>query len=579
MTDDGSIAAYDAQAPALAALYDDPALNPVIGRVEHLLPEPRDGALALDVGAGSGRDAGWLRARGWEVLAVEPAAGMRAEGERRHGGPGVRWLNDRLPALDRVHRLGLAFDVVLLSAVWQHVAPGDRPRAFRKLATLMRSGAVLVMALRHGPAPADRPMHPTSAGEVEALARAHGLEIVLVRPEVDGRNRPGVSWTTVVLRMPSDGTDALPLVRGIVLGDDKSSTYKLGLLRSVALAAEYAPAAVEHATDADAVDVPLGIVALFWVRQYLPLVRLGLPQAPRNSGPDGLGFAKQGFRALLADGAGAPDLRVGVTLAGPRGRALAAALTEAAATIAAMPANFTRYPNGDRRVFEAERARAPRVDDALALDVATLRRWGRLRVPGALWRAMSRHGAWIEPMLVAEWGRLTRGYGERMGREVAPGVAEAALAWTEHARDTGLARATARRLVDAGRALECVWTGRSLGPTLLDIDHCLPWAVWPCGDLWNLVPAHPRVNRHEKRDRLPARDAFADARDRIVDWWRDAWLGDPALAARFAREVAATLPMAEGAEPDAVFAAADWRRLRLRQDQMAPEWTFHPSST
>ena len=32
--------------------------------------------LALDIGAGSGRDAAWFAARGWDVVAVEPAAFM-----------------------------------------------------------------------------------------------------------------------------------------------------------------------------------------------------------------------------------------------------------------------------------------------------------------------------------------------------------------------------------------------------------------------------------------------------------------------------------------------------------------------
>ncbi len=42
---------------------------------------------------------------------------------------------------------------------------------------------------------------------------------------------------------------------------------------------------------------------------------------------------------------------------------------------------------------------------------------------------------------------------------------------------------------------------------------------------------------------------------------------------RFLREVAAALPLAEDGGPQAVYAALDWRRLRLRQDQQVAEWT------
>ncbi|MFB9771201.1 methyltransferase domain-containing protein [Sphingomonas yabuuchiae] len=528
--------------------------------------------LALDVGAGSGRDARWLRSLGMSVVAVEPAAGFRRHASANPDDD-IRWVDDRLPSLDRVHRLGLGFDLILLSAVWQHVAPADRQRSFRKLATLLKPGGVLAITLRSGPSPSDRPMHATSAAEVEGLARSVGLEILKVETASDLQGRADVTWSSVAMRMPDDGTSALPLIRGIVLGDDKSSTYKLGLLRAVARVAEHAPGAVAPvAGQADAVDLPLGLVALFWIRMYLPLVRLGLPQAPNNRGPDGLGFAKNGFRRLLADGVDASDLRVGAVFDAERGSALVSALSEAASTIASMPANFTRFPNSDRRVFEVVRGGGSRAG-GLELTVAGLRRWGAIVVPGGLWRALSRHGPWIDPMLVAEWARLTRGYADRMSIPVETGIVEAALEWREPIRTTAIARLAADRILAEGRQIECVWTGRPLSSVRLDVDHCLPWAAWPCGDLWNLGPCDSRVNRHEKRDRLPSAALLSQSRERIMRWWQDAYLSDPALAARFGREALGSLPVSDALDAAEVFAALDWRRLRLAQDQQLPEWS------
>lgn len=95
---------------------------------------------------------------------------MRYEGVRRHSDEKIRWLDDRLPGLSRVHELGLTFDLILLSAVWQHIAPNDRQRAFRKMTALLKPGGLMLMTLRQGPAPHDRPMHPVTLTEVEALA-------------------------------------------------------------------------------------------------------------------------------------------------------------------------------------------------------------------------------------------------------------------------------------------------------------------------------------------------------------------------------------------------------------------------
>ncbi len=120
------------------------------------------------------------------------------------------------------------------------------------------------------------------------------------------------------LTLPDDGAGALPLLRGIILNDDKSATYKLGLLRSIARLADLTPSLARPHASKDIVEVPLGAVALNWVRMYLPLVTKGLPQMPKNSGPDGLGFAKLGFRALMASGLAPADLRVGATFTGER---------------------------------------------------------------------------------------------------------------------------------------------------------------------------------------------------------------------------------------------------------------------
>jgi hypothetical protein len=45
--------------------------------------------------------------------------------------PRIRWLDDQLPELSHTGQLGISFDIVLLSAVWQHVSPTQRERAIR----------------------------------------------------------------------------------------------------------------------------------------------------------------------------------------------------------------------------------------------------------------------------------------------------------------------------------------------------------------------------------------------------------------------------------------------------------------
>ncbi len=139
----------------------------------------------------------------------------------------------------------------------------------------------------------------------------------------------------------------------------------------------------------------------------------------------------------------------------------------------------------------------------------------------------------------------------------------------------GLARERAGLLLST-RRLQCVWSGKRLTPANVDIDHCFPWAVWPCGDLWNLMPAHRAVNQREKRDRLPTDRLLRAAQDRILQWWNDAYRENPnrALAERFALEASVSLPGVAHADADldSYYSAVNLQRLRLKQNQQVPEW-------
>jgi hypothetical protein len=280
---------------------------------------------------------------------------------------------------------------------------------------------------------------------------------------------------------------------------------------------------------------------------------------------------RDAFRNLMASGIAASELRIGATFTADRAVMLMQALGDAARTIAAMPANFTTYPGSDARVFAAT-ARRARASNSLILDRETLSLFGSIIVPGHIWRAMQRMGAWIEPVLVAEWTRLTRNYADNMGLVIPLGVVEGALTWIEPDRDVQAARKLALASIDRGEPLHCVWSGQRLSRTSLDIDHCLPWSAWPCGDLWNLFPADRKINQRLKRDKLPSAGALAAAQPQIETWWQDAWERHPTFGDRFRREANAALAVQANATLPDIFEALEWRRLRLRQDAQVTEW-------
>ena len=568
------IAAYELAAPRLVPAYEGLSFERVHRPVFDLIP--KSNICVLDVGAGSGRDAAWF-ANGDNntVFAIEPTRALRNTGRKRHASTNIRWVDDALPGLEKVMRSKLTFDLIWLSGIWMHVPAGARTRAFRKLVSVMRPGGSMMISLRQGPPHPDRPMTPVSAAEVEELARHYGLQTLRSVPSADVGGRPDVSWEVLWLRLPDDGTGALPLLRHVVFRDQKSSTYKLALLRALIRIADGAGGFARLGGDGKLIELPMGLVSLFWVRAFQPLVDRDYPQHP--GGNRRLSFVKDGFRGLLKS---SPyDLRVGQRFTGRHAESLIRALRDAARCIRGMPATFITYPGSSTPVFPCSAGKRVRLHGEVRIDEPFLWSFGSFFVPVNLWQAMSRYAPWIEPAVLSEWVEIMRGY------EKKPASWDehlTALNWLEPNHDTSDVRNRVAQLRSGGASVHCVWTGTRL-KSHVDIDHCFPFAAWPCNDLWNLMPSRPQTNR-QKGDRLPAAQALEQARTRIQEWWDLAYLRNPPFAERFSEESRSALPMAvsdKGATTtDSLFEGLMIQQLVLKRDQQLAEWSPnspHPS--
>lgn len=195
---------YAEQAEALIPQYESISFVAHHEAELHLLPTAP--CRILDIGAGTGLDAAWFAEQGHSVLAVEPTAQFRTAAMRLHPSPLIEWLDDALPALERVLSRGQRFDVLMLSAVWMHLDEAERNGGMPRLVSLLAPGGLMVLSLRHGPVPAGRCMFEVSGEETMALARQHGLQTVLnVRTESlqPGNRAAGVTWTRLAFRHES----------------------------------------------------------------------------------------------------------------------------------------------------------------------------------------------------------------------------------------------------------------------------------------------------------------------------------------------------------------------------------------
>ena len=157
-------------------------------------------SLALDVGAGSGRDALALAELGWDVVAVEPAVELRRLSESATAHRSIQWVDDALPDLSEIRKLSYRFDLVLVSAVWMHLPPIHRERAFWILTELLAPSGMLVITLRHGPGDGERQFYEVTKTELDSFALRRAVMSVPLAdsPRADQLNRSDVWWETAV---------------------------------------------------------------------------------------------------------------------------------------------------------------------------------------------------------------------------------------------------------------------------------------------------------------------------------------------------------------------------------------------
>jgi SAM-dependent methyltransferase len=162
---------------------------------------PKSPALVLDVGAGSGRDAAWLRSLGHKVIAVEPCPEMAAHARRLGRCHDIEWIDDRLPELAKVSSRNSRFDFILANAMWMHLAPDERAPAIASLIGLLSPGGKLAIAFSEGTPDATGPFFECPGEEILDIALNEGALLVKFRKKLPALMAP--PSVQILLRQPN----------------------------------------------------------------------------------------------------------------------------------------------------------------------------------------------------------------------------------------------------------------------------------------------------------------------------------------------------------------------------------------
>ena len=187
---------YAVAAPELIPAYEALRTPDVLAPAEALLPVRP--SRILDVGAGTGRDAAWFAERGHSVVAVEPVPPFRQAGMALHPSHRIRWLDDRLPSLDRLRGEAARYDLILVIGVWQHLPPEEHRQAIGTLSVMLAAEGRLIISVRHGPGSPTRPCFSADPDRIVGYAEDAGMRLRMRRSAgslQQGNRDLGVTWT------------------------------------------------------------------------------------------------------------------------------------------------------------------------------------------------------------------------------------------------------------------------------------------------------------------------------------------------------------------------------------------------
>jgi len=451
---------------------------------------PEQGAV-LDVGCGSGWLSRFLDSQGRTVTATDLCKPQLPAS--------VQWAEGTFPLNELNALLSERFGTLICAAMLMHIPDSALLTVLRQFRQLLEPGGHLVIATctggrdlvdkrdSRGVLYTERPI-----AHYELLLERLGFQTVERRVGIpDDLGREGIVWDLWVgVHNGSTLGNGVDHAISLINNDDKTTTYKLALLRALVDVALDQPHQASW-MNAHSVAIPYSPIVDLWILYYFPLLKQGIPQIPPSRQP---AFQKQfleltdfNYAYELFSNAHGTDIQNRVS----------SLRTVIQKTIGKGPVTYAKG-NQSERLFQESADRKAVV------------------IPADLWKELSLLGHWIRDSLIFEWARVSASFAA-LKPEQRPRIMAEHLAVLLQDEIPERFTVEAQALYNSKAEPECVWTGRKLR-TQFHVDHVIPYSQWHTNAWWNLMPSSAQANL-SKSDKLPSHEVLAQARPRLMQNW------------------------------------------------------------
>jgi hypothetical protein len=341
----------------------------------------------------------------------------------------------------------------------------------------------------------------------------------------------------------------------IIERDSKSTTYKFALLRAtIDLIQENSPF-IEYKEDR--VHLPMGLLIEKWMIYYFPIFD-SIHRIPQINGTSNLAFEElmksvvdfykkrnrlSGFNNDLKRNGIPEELTSTIRSLGDK----------LYSTLRRMPMHYIgRSISSDyHSIYKPEIPKINRQFRGRIDSEFLVSSYGTFSIPKDYYDAFEILGSFIggQDSILFKWAEFSvKASGNKLSLErVLGNLAQSPVS----ERDVKKSKELFQSILLKSGDTRCVWSGKKTSS--IQVDHVIPFAIWKNNDLWNLLPAVPKIN-NSKRDKIPTPELIERQKGVILHYWE---LLDQTHHSRFQKEIKISLLGNES--------GANWKELAISQ--------------